>query len=96
MIADAGQQVDQTEDALNRQFNFYLNMKKQQTSQLISSLDLLSPLGTLARGYSFTSKEDKIIKSVHELKVHELIDIQLYDGQVQAEVQTITKQDKGE
>lgn len=96
MISDAEEQVDQMKDALHRQFNFYLNMKQHQTSQLISSLDLLSPLGTLARGYSFTSKEDKIIKSVHELNVHDLIDIQLHDGQVQAEVQTITKQDKGE
>lgn len=96
MISDASQQVDQIDHALHRQFKFYLNMKEHQTSQLISSLDLLSPLGTLARGYSFTSKEDKIIKSVHELNINDLIDIQLHDGQVKAEVQTITKQDEGE
>ncbi|MDO5456947.1 MAG: exodeoxyribonuclease VII large subunit [Atopococcus tabaci] len=96
LISEAQEQTARTVQGLHRQFKFYLNMKEHQTSQLISSLDLLSPLGTLARGYNFTIREDQIIKSAHELEKDDQITIQFHDGKVKAKVETINEQNKGE
>ena len=54
--------------------------------KLVAKLDAYSPLKTLARGYSITKKDGKIIKSQEELKQGDLIDIRLLDGERQAKI----------
>ena len=51
---------------------------------LVSKLDSLGPLKTLTRGYSIVQKNNKIIKSVNELKKGDKVDIRLLDGNVSA------------
>ena len=51
---------------------------------LISKLDSLSPLKTLARGYSIVQKDNKIIKSKLDLKDGDNIQITLKDGKISA------------
>ena len=62
--------------------------EKEQTRymKLVAKLDAYSPLKTLARGYSITQKDGKIIKSQEELKQGDLIDIRLLDGERQAKI----------
>ena len=62
--------------------------EKEQTQymKLVAKLDAYSPLKTLARGYSITQKDGKIIKSQEELKQGDLIDIRLLDGERQAKI----------
>ncbi len=60
--------------------------KQTQFIELITKLDTLSPLKTLARGYCLTEKENKIIKSVKQLKQNDEINIKFYDGEKQAKV----------
>lgn len=58
----------------------------QTFTNIISKLDSLSPLKTLARGYSIVQKEKKIIKSKEELRTGDQISIKMYDGEVSAVV----------
>lgn len=58
----------------------------EQYIELVSKLDTLSPLKTLTRGYSFTEKEGKMVKSVKELNVGDKITIKLVDGQSDAHI----------
>ncbi len=58
----------------------------EQYIELVSKLDTLSPLKTLTRGYSFTEKEGKMVKSVKELNVGDKITIKLVDGQSEAQI----------
>ena len=62
--------------------------EKEQTQymKLVAKLDAYSPLKTLARGYSITQKDGKIIKSQEELKQGDLIEIRLLDGERQAKI----------
>lgn len=60
--------------------------KKLDAIKLYSKLDALSPLKTLARGYSITEKEGKIVHKVSELKQGDRLTLRFGDGKVDAEV----------
>lgn len=60
--------------------------KKLEAIKLYSKLDALSPLKTLARGYSITEKEGKIVHKVSELKQGDKLTLRFEDGKVDAEV----------
>jgi len=60
--------------------------KKLDAIKLYSKLDALSPLKTLARGYSITEKEGKIVHKVSELKQGDRLTLRFEDGKVDAEV----------
>ena len=69
-----------------------LNEKKRKLSVLVSKLEGLSPLGTLARGFSLSFKEDGcLLKSVDEIKENDRIDIRLKDGKISAVAEKIDK-----
>lgn len=65
-----------------------VKQKEEKTKyvELVSKLDALSPLKTLTRGYSITEKDNKIVKSVKDLKAGDRIDIRFVDGERQATV----------
>lgn len=70
-----------------------IHLQKQQRLQaLIESLDLLSPLKTMSRGYTYTTKKNQVVKSVNEVKVGDPLLIHFYDGQVEAAVNNIIMQ----
>lgn len=52
----------------------------------ISKLDALSPLKTLARGFSITQKDGKMIKSSKKLQVNDEINIVFLDGNKYAKI----------
>ena len=53
---------------------------------LLSKLETLSPLLTLQRGYTITKKENKIISSIKDIKINDLLEIELTDGKIDAKV----------
>ena len=63
-----------------------LQQEKANTQNLILKLDALSPLKTLARGYSIVLKQGKAIKSAKELKKEEEIEIRMQDGKTKAKI----------
>lgn len=60
--------------------------KKLEAIKLYSKLDALSPLKTLARGYSITEKEGKIIHKASELKQGDELTLRFEDGKVNTKV----------
>ena len=58
--------------------------EKNRYLKLVSKLDTLSPLKTLARGYTLTERQGKIIKSKNELQKGDIVDIRFTDGKKQA------------
>ena len=65
-----------------------LKIKEKKTYMVgwVSKLDALSPLKTLTRGYSITSKEDKIVKSVNELNSGDKVNLRFTDGKREAQI----------
>ena len=59
---------------------------KRDFSGAVTKLDALSPLKTLARGYSITTKKNKVVKFAKDLKKGDNITIRFSDGEKQAEI----------
>jgi len=60
--------------------------EKEKAIKFISKIDALSPLKTLTRGYSITSKNNKIIRSIKEIEAGDEIIIKFIDGSGKAKI----------
>ena len=78
--------IDKNEKALENKIQVILKEKKAYMIEWISKLDALSPLKTLSRGYSIVQKDNKIVKTVKELKHGDSIKIRLTDGEKEAKI----------
>lgn len=61
-----------------------LIIAKKDFAGAVTKLDALSPLKTLARGYSIAKKGENIVKSVKDLKTGDKISIRFADGETEA------------
>lgn len=67
--------------------------KEQQATQAIQSLDHLSPLKILGRGYSYTTQEDSVVKRVDEVDESKPIEVHMIDGYAEVTVnKTVRKE----
>ena len=86
MIEDYYLKVDNQIKKLEKNIKEKEQTEKQKYIKLVAKLDTLSPLIALSRGYSIVESENKIVKSVKELKKGQNIEIRLTDGKAQAQV----------
>ncbi len=64
----------------------FLERHKSQLKQYMSILESLSPLKVVERGYSMTSKNGELVKSTNQLKVKDIVQVQLMQGKFSAQV----------
>ena len=86
MISDHYLKVESLIKELEKNIKQKEQTQKEKYIKLVSKLDALSPLKTLTRGYSIIESENKIVKSVKELKKGDKIEIRLTDGKKEAQV----------
>lgn len=94
-VKEAKQEVEYLKERLQNQAWQIMNKKQQTFEQTIQALDLLSPLKIMGRGYSYTTKNEKVVKSVHELMENDRLNIHYKDGQVQTKVVEIKEDEDG-
>jgi exodeoxyribonuclease VII large subunit len=82
------QQLDERATQLTRAMQTGLREARQQLDNQSHALEQANPAGLLARGYAIVSAGGRPISSVSELAVGSLVDIQLADGQRQAEIKS--------
>ena len=63
-----------------------LELEKSNYSKIILKIDTLSPMKTLARGYSITEKDGKMVKSAKELKSGDVISLRFADDSKEATI----------
>jgi exodeoxyribonuclease VII large subunit len=81
------QKVSQSKQRITQAMQHTLQKKSESFVHLIEQLQLVSPLATIARGYSITrDKNDKVVTKVEQLSIDEEIKIQLSDGHINAKV----------
>lgn len=63
-----------------------LQLHQHKLQQSLVSLDALSPLKVMQRGYTLVKSQEKVIKSVKDIHKDDLIEIQFYDGITNAQI----------
>ena len=86
IINDNFLRLDSNIKLMQNSINIKYKEAQMHFTKVISNLDTLSPLKTLARGYSITEKDGNIIKTIKELDSGDLISIRLTDGKRNAKI----------
>lgn len=84
----------QEQKTLIQQLRLRIENNMQQTltkyqHQLLSNIELLeaySPLAVMKRGYSITKKNESLIRSIEQVEIDDMIQIQLNDGILHANI----------
>lgn len=88
------QQQNYLDERLKKAMNQLFTLADQKYNHAIQSLDLVSPLKIMNRGYSYVSKGKDIVQSVASISINEELTIHLNDGIVQTKVAAIHKEEK--
>lgn len=88
-VRQAQTQLANLEQRLNRSTQLVLRQKRQQLTQTVQSLDLLSPLKIMTRGYAFVTADDQVIHGVKQLQPKQTVTIHMTDGEAEAQVTKI-------
>lgn len=88
-IQESYLQIDSIVKSIDNIMKARIEKEKSQFVKVLSSLDALSPLKTLTRGYSIVEKEGNIVRKKEELKQDDDIVIRLSDGKITAKVQNL-------
>ncbi|MFD2446006.1 exodeoxyribonuclease VII large subunit [Bacillus sp. CGMCC 1.16607] len=68
--------------------------KRQQFQHVLSTLDALSPLKIMDRGYSLVyTKNQQLIKKIEQVQKNDLINIQLNNGKMECQVINVERSD---
>lgn len=81
---------------LDYQLDQLLKNQSQQLSSAIRTLDALSPLKIMDRGYSIPYIEETVVKSVKNIKIGDQLTVAMQDGTIQATVDQVNAVVKGD
>lgn len=73
-------------------FNNLLSENREAFTALCAKLDAMSPLATIARGYSVTYINKKPIKSVDDVNLNDCLNVKLADGVINCTVNNVSKE----
>ncbi|ESS56994.1 exodeoxyribonuclease VII, large subunit [Enterobacter cloacae S611] len=90
-IHRAQTRVQQLEYRLSQSIRARLGSTRERFGTALTHLEAVSPLATLARGYSVTTATDgKVLKQTKQVKAGDTLTTRLNDGWVESEVRIVT------
>ncbi|MEG0577365.1 MAG: exodeoxyribonuclease VII large subunit [Bacilli bacterium] len=78
--------IETSKNKLNLLLSHKLKITKNNFNQLMDKLEILNPISILKRGYSITYIGNKVLGSIDEVKINDLIKVKLSNGNIEAEV----------
>ncbi|MDO4670620.1 MAG: exodeoxyribonuclease VII large subunit [Aerococcus sp.] len=99
-VIQAKGQVNLLKQRLEAAEKHYFEQNHYQLDRLINTLDLLSPLKRLGKGYAYVTIKKQPLQSVTNVETGDTLHITLADGTIDAEVRSVMEQalikDEGE
>lgn len=86
LVEQKQQEIAVLTQQLSLQMRRYMDEKTQTIHVLMQSLDYLSPLKIMDRGYSYVTKNGEVIKESKQVEKDEVIEIHLHKGKIEAKV----------
>lgn len=81
-------------ERLDQRITHVFRQGEQQLKSAIRTLDALSPLKIMDRGYAIPFKEGGVVKSVDQLELGDRLSLSLKDGEVETVIESINPKDK--
>jgi len=92
LIDERRQRTDELADQSIRAIALRVERSRQQLASGAASLDALSPLKVLARGYAIATLPDgELLRSVEEAESSKVIHARLSDGTVHCTVKSVSR-----
>ncbi|CAM3338639.1 exodeoxyribonuclease VII large subunit [Vagococcus fessus] len=88
-VEQASQQLTHNQSQLEQAMKAYMKQKEIDLGRQIQSLDILSPLKTMSRGYTYVTTPDKLLTSVTNLQQDEVVTLHFSDGEADVAVNEI-------
>ncbi|MFC5651554.1 exodeoxyribonuclease VII large subunit [Paenibacillus solisilvae] len=87
-VAFAARRLQGTTQRLESSMATGMKERRMQLTGVIRQLDALSPLKVMSRGYSlvYDEKQERLIKSIHDVQPGDSIKVKLSDGQLDCQV----------
>ncbi len=80
---------DQMTIRLNRALHTMFDGKASKFELYRAKLETLNPLSVMEKGFAVISKNQKVITSIKQIKLHEDIELRLKDGYAVAEIKEL-------
>ncbi|VFA66326.1 exodeoxyribonuclease VII, large subunit [Enterococcus saccharolyticus] len=94
-LSAAGQEVTYLTQRLEKAIQLSVEKKEQRFLSALQSLDLLSPLKIMGRGYSFTTKDEQVVKTIADIEAGDELNVHYQDGQALVKVIATEGEDHG-
>lgn len=89
-LKDALERLERSQKELQRSMVQIIVKKHTEFDRVVSTLEALNPLKIMERGFSLAyTDENRLVKSIKQVKVDETLQIQLTDGSLYCQVQKI-------
>ncbi|MDF0479413.1 exodeoxyribonuclease VII large subunit [Vagococcus sp. PNs007] len=96
-VEQSSQQLTHNRAQLEQVIKAYMKQKEIDLGRQIQSLDILSPLKTMSRGYTYVTTPDKLLTSVSDLEQDDVVTLHFSDGEADVSVNEIrNKTDESE
>ena len=82
------QTCDELATRLERAIDIQLERRRAELTAISASLDALSPLKVLSRGYSLTTRDGELLTDAEQVAEGDLLETRLADGSVLSRVVT--------
>jgi exodeoxyribonuclease VII large subunit len=91
LIMQFAQRIDELGKDASAAFDRLINTRGEKFKRLVQTLEALSPLAILTRGYSVTVKlpEGAILKDTKSLKENDLVETKLGKGKFKSRVEEV-------
>jgi exodeoxyribonuclease VII large subunit len=90
-LREARQRLQQYQQRLHQYWQQRLDQQRHRHGLLLTRLDAMSPLATLARGYSITQNEQgQVLRSVNQASTGQTLTTRLGDGELRVQVTEIS------
>ncbi|MFK8793126.1 exodeoxyribonuclease VII large subunit [Planococcus plakortidis] len=93
-IRQADRDLTVLADRLDQRITQVFRQRDQQLKSAIRTLDALSPLKVMDRGYAIPFKEGGVVKSVDQLGLGDRLSLSLKDGEIETVIEAINPKDK--
>lgn len=88
-IAKKQQTLSHLQQRLNKAIETQVRQERHQFELLTEKLDAVSPLATMRRGYSISTKQGKVVTQSQQLKAGDTLVTRFADGEVSSSVQSV-------